>query len=266
MENVPLASHKEEESKIDSGWEKSRKNFFIERLKAGNSLQSIMESFAEFKEVFRELLAISCSDGRVLWGRKIGIAGSALLLPIEELTKFINEFKGKIKTVTTHADCGAAAIKFKSLRPEEIPAGVTTADEYGTYMGKLLAEALGAEHVFIERDEMANEYHNEVGLVIDQTGEFDPTVIGESFPAHFLCTGAGLGFSKEYMKTEVNTLTKIAMGGHGFGERFTESNPFCIMVAANNKEELEKWKKVAEESTSEFGRRIRIDGFIRNDK
>lgn len=250
-----------EENSIDNGWLEARQNGVIKRLGSGDNLQEIMESFPDFKEAFHELDTIDCSDGRVLSGKKIGIAGSGLLLSDEERAIFVDRFKGKIKTITTHDDCGAAALKFKTLTPEEIPEGVTNSDEYGTYCGKKLAEDLGAKREYLGRDEMANEYHNETALVIDQTGKFDSTNLA-GFPPHFVCTGAGLGFSAEYMKSEVKTLAGIALGHHGFGDRFDEQNPFRIIVAAKNQEELDRWVEIGQEAINDFGDKVKVEGFI----
>lgn len=251
--------------KIDQGWKKSRQNEVISRLLKGENLQEIMESLPNLKEHFRELDTIDCSDGRVLDGHKIGIAGSGLLLSEEERINFIERFKGKIKTVTAHDDCGAAAKEFATLDSAEIPEGVKTSDEYGSYCAQKLAEELGANYEYLKRNEMASSYHNEVALVLDQSGKFDSTNL-ESFPAHFVCTGAGLGFSEDYMKSEMETLIGIALGHHGFGShRFTAENPFYVAIAADNSRELIHWEEVAKEAVSQFGDKVQIKGFVRPD-
>ena len=249
---------------IDQDWEKSRQNEVIKRLDAREDLQTIMESFPEFKEVFQGVLdTIDCSDGRVLGGKKIGIAGSGMLLPEADRAKFVALYKNKVKEVTAHADCGAAAKKFATLKPEEIPAGVATADEYGIYCAKKMAEDLAAKYRFLDRSEMANEYHNEPVLVLDQTAKFDSTNL-KNFPPHFVCTGAGLGFSDDYMKGEITTLAGIAFGHHGFGaERFSAQNPFYIIVAADNSDELAHWSAVASEAVAEFGDKAVVKGFLK---
>jgi hypothetical protein len=252
-------------TQMDLDWEKIRQNEVIKCLDSGGSLQEVMESFPEFKENFRDLDTIDCSDGRVVSGRKIGIAGSGILLSEEDRKVFIEQCKGKTKVLTTHDDCGAAALKFNSLKAEEIPAGVKTADEYGTYCGQKMAEDLGAKHEYLNRDEMANEYHNETALVIDQTGKFDSTSL-DGFPDHFVCTGAGLGFSAEYMKTEVKILTGIALGHHGFGEKFNPENPFHIIVSATDDTQLKVWEEIAKVAVKEFGDRVKVDGFIAPEK
>ena len=79
-----------------------------------------------------------------------------------------------------------------------------------------------------------------------------------------MCTGAGLGFSDEYMKSEITTLAGIAFGHHGFGaERFSARNPFYIIVAADNPDELAHWSAVASEAVAEFGDKVVAKGFLK---
>ncbi|MFA5130915.1 MAG: hypothetical protein WC467_00650 [Patescibacteria group bacterium] len=254
-----------QEEQIQKGWEASRLNEVVKRLKANENLQEIMNSLPGFREAFTDLDTIDCSDGRVLSGKKIGIAGSGLLLSPEERLLFIERFKGKIKEVTTHRDCGAAAIKFADLKtksPDLIPAGLETSDEYGTYTGQKIAEELGAKHRFLDMPEMASEYHNETAIVLDATARFDSTNL-EKFPAHFVCTGAGLGFSREYMKSELETLAGIALGHHGFGkERFSTNDPFYIIVVGKDSSEMAAWENAATEVAAKFEGRVAVKGFV----
>ena len=68
------------------------------------------------------------------------------------------------------------------------------------------------------------------------------------------------------MKAELETLTGIALGHHGFGtERFTSENPFYIIVSADNSSELLQWEEVAKEAVSQFGDKIAVKGFVRHD-
>lgn len=250
-----------EAGEINENWEKSRQNEVIKHLLAGEDLQIVMKLFPGFKESFCRLDTIDCSDGRVLMGKKIGIAGSGLLLPDEEKDKFVSAYRGRIKELTTHRDCGAAAKKFATLKPAEIPSGIETADQYGVWCGKQLAEQLGARHRFLDLEQMASQHHNETAIVLDQTGEFDSTNL-RNFPTHFTCTGAALGFSEEYMKSELTTLIGIALGDHGFGKRFDRANPFYVIVVANNYAELIHWENVAKE-VSRVGERVAVKGFVR---
>ncbi len=246
----------------DQGWEKSRKNKLINSLLEGKNLAEIMLNWPNLEEYFCDLDTIDCSDGRVLSGHKMGIAGSGLLLSPEERADFIARFKGKIKTVTSHRDCGAAALKFSTLKKEGVVVNVDNSDDYGTQEAKKIAAELGAEHKFIEMEDMTSEYHNEVALVVDATGHFDSTNLPD-FPAHFSVTGAGLGFSQDYVTSEIKILTDIAFGHHGFGSRFSSDNPFCIMVVADNQKGLDEWKDRAKKSLTDFGDKIHIDSFLR---
>lgn len=247
---------------IEQDWEASRRNEVVSRLLANEDMQKIMDSFSGFKEAFLQGLdTLDCSDGRVLMGNKLGIAGSGLLLSDQELDALVERLKGKIKVVTTHDDCGAAAIKYSSLKPEEIPEGIKNSDEYGTMRGKQLAERLGAIHIYLNEEEMANEYHNEVAIVLDQTGKFNSTNL-QSFPSHFVCSGAGVGLSESYMKTELETLTGIALGHHGYGDRFSSKNPFYILVAANNAAEQKFWEEAAKEVAAKFESKVSVKSFL----
>ena len=265
MRNMEKPTFESENQNIEQGWEESRYNEVISRLKANEDLQTIMNSLPGFKESFCELDTIDCSDGRVLRGKKIGIAGSGLLLPLEERKKFIENFRGKIKEVTTHRDCGAAAKKFaevKKLNPESIPAEIETADEYGTYCGEKLAEDLETRHRFLEMEQMASEYHNEVAIALDATGRFDSTNL-ENFPPHFVCTGAGLGLSENYVKSEIEILAGIALGHHGYGDkRFNRDNPLYIIVAAKNYADSIQWESAAKEVARKFGDQVAVKVFL----
>ncbi len=262
METETIANKEEQ---IQKAWEESRENAIIKHLKKDNNLQEVMNNMPGFREAFTELDTIDCSDGRVLSGKKIGIAGSGLLLPPEEKAKFIERYVGKVKVLTTHRDCGAAAKKFAELlekNPELIPEGITTADEYGTYCGEKTAAALGAIHAFLEMKEMASKEHNEVALVLDATARFNSTELA-GFPPHFVCSGAGLGFSLDYMKEEINTLTGIALGHHGYGiERFTSRDPFYIIVVGKDSSEMAAWENAANEVAAKFEGRVAVKGFV----
>jgi hypothetical protein len=262
-EMTAQVEHKDLTAMLDQEWRASENNEFIKRLKAGEDLAVVIESLPEFKEAFKQDLdVIDCSDGRVLLGKKIGLAGSGILLSDEELEKFITANQGKIKIITSHEDCGAAKIKFKQLQAAgKLPEGITTADELGTYSAQKLADRLGAEHYFLPIDKMAKEVHNERAIVVDGTGHFNSTNL-KGFPPHFVCSGFGFGLSSEYMQGEITTLAGIALGGHGLGERFQEDTPFYVMVAARDSEQLRLITEVATAATKDFGVKVVVKGFL----
>jgi len=263
-EDMAAQSHHDDLAKmLDQEWQTSENNEVIKRLKAGEELAVVIESLPGLKEAFKDALdVIDCSDGRVLLGKKIGLAGSGMLLEDAESDKFVAANRGKIKIVTSHEDCGAAKILFTALQSAgKLPAGVNTSDELGTYMAKKLAARLGAEHYFLPIDKMAKEVHNERALVLDGTGRFNSTNL-KGFPPHFVCSGFGFNLSPEYMQTEIKTLANIALGGHGLGERFKDDSPFYIMIAAKDSEQLQTITKVAEAAIKDFGARTVIKGFL----
>ncbi|MGE5425754.1 MAG: hypothetical protein ACM3PZ_01640 [Bacillota bacterium] len=240
-------------------WEENMHNSLLQELKKGKTLDEALHAFSGFNEAFRELDTIDCSDGRVLGGRKIGLAGSGILLSAEEKEAFIQANKGKVKKVTSHEDCGAAKLAYSLL--ESKPEGMT-ADEYGRKLAMEFAAALGAEHEFLPMGEMAEEHHNEAGLTIDGTGKFDSTNLF-GFPPHFVCSAAGFGISDEYVVKEADTLIGITFGGHGFGELITKEDPFRLMVIARDKEQADRLLQAVKPIVDKYEGRVKAEAVIR---
>ena len=247
------------ESKKNKLWEESQKNEVIKRVKAGESFQDIMDSLENIKEAFVGLDTIVCSDGRVLSieGTKIGIAGEGILLSKEELAKFIQIYKRKIKKVTSHDDCGAAGKAFAQEHPEKIK----SSDELGINFAKWMAEQLDAEYEHIPMDKMKSDIHNERMICFDGTGKFNPASLKE-MPGHFVCSGYGFGLSEKYMEEEIEILSGIALGHHGFGEKFNEGEKFYIVISAKDKEQLTKLTEIAQKGIIKIKDKVEIKGFV----
>ncbi len=243
---------------VESLWEKSQKNEVIGRLKKDESLQNMMDSLENIKEAFTTPDVIVCSDGRVLPldGTKLGLAGEGILLSLSELDKFIKEYRGKIAKVTSHKDCGAAG---KAFQKKENATG--TADELGMSFAQWLAGELGAKYEHIPMEKMRGRIHDERVICFDGTGKFNPAALSE-MPGHFVSSGYGFGLSEEYMKEELDTLTGIALGHHGFGDRFSEKDPFYIIICAKDAEQLVKMESIAKEAVAKFGDRVAVKGFV----
>lgn len=64
------------------------------------------------------------------------------------------------------------------------------------------------------------------------------------------------------MKSEMEVLTEIALGHHGYGDKFNYSNPFYLIVVAANESDRQVWEKVAQEATKKFGNRVLIKSLI----
>lgn len=242
-------------------WKNNLNNPLLVDLKKGLSFQQALENLSGFKKSFRTLDTIDCSDGRVLQGGKIGLAGSGVMMSPEAKAEFIRVYKRKIKAVTSHDDCGAAKNVFADLDPNELPAGVKTADDYGRWQAHNFALALEAEHNHLSLVELAEEQHNEAGLLIDGTGEFDSTHL-EGFPPHFVCSAAGFGLADAYVITEAEALAEIAFD-HGFGKLFTAENLFRLMIVADNREQTERLLKVISPLIFRYGDRIKAELAVR---
>ena len=258
--------HEDFQNLFDQEWQKSEANEIIKGLKGGQeTLQNLMEACSGFSEAFAHKLdTIACGDGRVLYGRQIGLAGSGVLMSERQRDKFAATYRGQIKTVTSHEGCGAAKLKFDELVKDKImPFEIRDADQFGKIQAELLAQELEAEDVYLPIEEMASEVHNERMLVLDATGCFDSTNL-KDLPPHFVASGFGFGLDAEYMKKEISVYSGIALGDHGFGRtRFNEKSPFYLMVVANDAAQLQALELVTTEAAQEFGPLVKIVGCLK---
>jgi hypothetical protein len=203
---------------------------------------------------------VDCSDGRVLLGDKFGIAGSGILLSGEDRRKYIEYIRGLAKVLTSHDDCGAAKALFAEMAAtgQPMPDGVTTADELGKYIIAQIAKEVEAKHIHLSRKEMAEESHDEFGIVVDGTVRFSSTRLN-GFPPHFVCSGAGIGLSDGYIQKEIAMLSGIAFGGHGFGDRLTPESPFHIVIVAKDEAQKEHLSALASDVLKDYGSRVKVD-------
>ena len=243
-------------------WQESEKLPFIKGLKAGRSMAEVMAKFDSRKAFKDNPDELGCSDGRCQ-GHRLGIAGNGILLSGKELDDFVHKNKGKITTVMSHEGCGAAAIKFKQLAEagESLPAGVATSDDLGIYHSRNLAKRLGADYGDTRACDMSGEVHNERAIYFDGKSRINPRALPE-LPAGFICSGPALGLGKEYMEKEIQTLAQIALGDHGFGERFNRENPLYVVVSAETEQQLEELKRAASKAAEKFDGRLAVDGFL----
>jgi hypothetical protein len=268
---LEINKNKEEEKQMGEQnkndlWEESQRNVIIEALRNGQELSEIMKKISNLDKAFsRPLDTLVCSDERVPAGDgiKMGIAGQLILASEEESNNFVASYKGKIKTVTSHDGCGAAAVKFQDLKNkgDNVPDGVNNADELGIMHSRHLAEMLGAEYRHIPAAEMTGKVHNARAICVDGTGKFNPAVL-KDMPAHFVCSGAGLGLSKEYNQAEIKILAGIATGSHGFGEKFNNENPLYIFISAKDQDQKSGLESMAKNALADFGDKIQIKSFI----
>ena len=257
-------------SEFDAEWLKSEGNQFVKLLK-NKSFEEIVSDQPDYKKAFlpkgEMLKHLCCSDGRVELDLsekegKLATAGQCILYSEAELEEFIIKNKGGIKKVSSHFGCGAAKVKFDQMIADGItlPEGVTTSDELGIYFTKNLAERLEADYDHIGKEDLCCPVHNERVLVVGPKN-FDPTKI-KDFPAHFSSASIDLNKNPDYVKQEIEILSGIATGEHGFYERFTAENPFYILAVAKDQTELDNLEKLTSDLVNSSNGRIKFSGSI----
>ena len=245
----PEMNHHEE---LDVYWEKSAGNRLVQALESGRPLADALSDLPGFIEAFSAPLdTLDCSDGRVCSGHKMGLAGEGILLSEEEKAILKQAIRERGLAITGHDNCGAAALFHPG--PDS--------DRYGYEQARQLADETGANYSEVHREDFLCPVHNERALVLEGTGCFD-CANWEEFPAQFISSAPALGLPDSYTKKEVAALSNIALGDHGFGERFNAEHPFYVIVAARNEEQLNNLLAVAREAVSEFGERVKVEGFV----
>lgn len=251
--------HHDYQELFDSAWERSNENYLIKGLKAGKKIEDLLPKMPGFKEVFlkKSLLDYSdcrleCSDGRVVTSSvKVALAGEGLLLDDADRNILIKAVEGKKIVITGHEGCGAAAMAYPG----------PNSDDYGYDSAEKLASETGNEYKEIHHDEFRSQIHDERALVIEETLKFNCAGWSE-FPPQFISSAAALGLSDAYLEKEMKALTGIALGDHGFGNRFNPDNPFYIIVCAKDQEQLNHLLKIGQTVVKDFGDRVKVDGFI----
>lgn len=243
---------------LEKPWEESETEV-IRRLNGDEKMEDIAVSLGEkLKTAFnKESDELCCCDERIPRYVK-GVAGCLILALEEEQKDFVAREKGRIKKVNSHTNCGAAAKKFELMMKngEKLPKGVETADQLGEWHAKELARMLGAEHGHIKVDGL----HNGRAIYFDYTGKYDKSVLKE-MPNGFIASAPSFNLSADYCKEELSILSGIALE-HGFGEKFTSESPFYIIIIAENGEQLNEGKQLAELAAEKFDGRVVVDGFI----
>lgn len=243
---------------LEKLWEESE-TAVIKRLNADEKMEDIAASLGEkLKTAFnKESDELGCCDERQIKFLK-GVAGCLILVSDEEISKFVAEEKGKISKVNWHTNCGATARKIELMKNngEKLPNGVETTDQFSEYHAKKLAGMLEAELGHIEVDGL----HNGRAIYFDYTGKYDKSVLKE-MPNGFIASAPNFNLSADYCKEELSVLSGIALK-HGFEKKFNEKNPFYIVVIAENGEQLNEGKRLAESAAEKFNGRVVVDGFI----
>jgi hypothetical protein len=258
---------------FDAEWEKSQGNPIIKTLNKGFHFSTVIRKLIG-AEVMRRAFnfdfgVVACGDGRVkvpLPKRKIGIAGQGILLSYAELERFIDMNYGTIKEVWSHSICGAGKLAHDlAMKKSGAATGsrlmLVAPDEFAAQNTKEFANRLeAADYHHVSQDKLACQVHNERMIVMDAMGRFCPAAI-PNFPEHFLASGWGYGLKPSDCIREIEIYADIAFSDHGFGERFTEQEPFFILVTVFHPDEFSRVRKRLWEIEEKYGNRVLIIDF-----
>jgi hypothetical protein len=194
---------------------------------------------------------IRCIDGRVRGGLRL--AGSGIGIGLAKARQFAEA--GGATGVTFHRDCGAAALwaREQGLAAED-------ATQYAREFAEKLAGELGVpcSEAWLEGEE---GFHDELVVYYDGTGRLDPSRV-RLLPRGFVINRRLLDFDVPYALQQVEIAVGIALGEHGFGERFTPQTPLRLIpigVDGNHRKhlaaELQPWQAA-------HRGRVVIDGLV----
>ena len=168
---------------------------------------------------------LRCMDEGTVGG--VHLAGAGILNQ-SAAAEFIKE--AGVEGIYSHAGCGAAALYAKQQGLE-----LTEADEYGIAWAKELSERAGVPYRgHTEANEMARppEFHIARVAYYDGTGQFDPSPV-DDLPPGFVISRRYL--EPAYAKQEAEIAVAIALGEHGFGEKFTPEAPFYLVAIGDGR-------------------------------
>ena len=221
-------------------WEAVRR----EAASLGLDAQGLFDRIPSIEDAFATPQpSVRCVDEGVVGG--IHLPGSGVLLSPEKLPGAL--LKAGIREITTHDGCGAFALGF----PNEIdPNNASVA------WGKRVAEQLGLSHRHITADEMdrPRDLHTAVAVYYDGTGNFNRV---EGLPRGFVVSRRRFDSGPE----DLQLCLKIALGGHGFGELFSEETPLSVVLLEDPKNpafSLDVLREEAGRIVSPFGNRVKV--------
>lgn len=284
---------------------KKKENAWLEQQEITNRLNKqgaeeffSPENFPEIDSIFVETKEkLCCIDEGVFniedYSHKMSLAGSGMLFPADSWQERLNRIaelcinKG-IKDITSHEGCGAAGLAWQR-DGGEAGTGFKSADEYGKKWSKELVSAINqklkevkktnnVKYQHVNKSEMIRppEFHDARAIWFDMTSKFHPDA-AKHIPKGFLID-YGLTRDegkneeeKKYPFAELKVAISIAFGDHGFGSKFTEENPFIIVLIGNNEAELNDLKKEmakiveTDAKTKQYADKIKIDGFVKQE-
>lgn len=171
----------------------------------------------------------------------IRLAGSGILHPggIEAVAKILRQ--QDVQEVTSHDNCGAAGIAYRRERGLPADADVAQADidAFAADWSKRLADRLGARYRNIAASDMTRppDFHNAAVVYIDSVGSFRPDRV-PTLPQGFVIT-ANL-MDQQNILSESSLAANVALGDHGYGDRFTADAPLRIVMVGEATPDLQR--------------------------
>ena len=200
---------------------------------AGRSYQEVFDQFPRTSDAYNDPgqpLVVACIDEGMPRGKNVAfIAGSGVL----EEPSVIDPVLGanNIDGMTSHAGCGAAALAAQGAGFPGNP------DEFGDRFSQEKAHALGVPYDGrITPTDMTRppDFHVADTFYLDGTGQgFNPNLVNGA-PVGFVHS-RGIFGDPEMGQRQVALGINIAMGAHGFGDRFTSEHPFNVVVITDSR-------------------------------
>lgn len=235
---------------IQEQWEMSGGNSLL----CNTSFQELFDQEDKQYLLIPKDLVVYCIDEgtpNVQHQPGLSLAGSGLLLDIDQAVKWLKPLN--VAGVSAHQDCGAAALKAKRDGFPEAP------DDHAVWWSKMLAKRLDVPYVGqISTDEMKRpaNLHTARAVYYDGTGALQ--IQHAQYLPHGFTISRGV-FRKEaveYLIQELEVACNIAFGDRGFGEKFTNSTPFYVVLIGTRYLSLEILKQEVQAILQQYGDRV----------
>jgi hypothetical protein len=180
-------------------------------------------------------------DGRLNPGetRAVRVAGGGVFLDKVQFGDFLDQ--ERVSEIVTHAQCGAARVRFDHVSPDKL-------DQYVTDWGCARAKQFSIKHRHIHSPTVQSvqyeervfrcppNFHPEVTIYVDATGgafyRTSELPIGYVVNAKNLLSTAHKTNSTE--RNELRLCMDITLGTNGFGRWFTANAPMYVICIADS--------------------------------
>jgi hypothetical protein len=237
-----------------------------------NGAQEVVDSISDFDLVFVKPAEpiLGCIDERVGTIHPpivhVALAASGMLYDLnygrEALLKLISDHD--VMTITSHDECGAAAIWTKTQIEGGQKLDLLQSDHYLKDFCQQVAEQAGIGYQHIPMKWMAggSGLHPARAIYISGPVFCNLSLVLNKLPLGFLIS---LGFGGyENTKLELLTAIKIAFGDHGHGDDFTAESPLLIVPIGDPAQpnlSVEAITTQIKPILAQFGDRIHLTGF-----